>query len=438
MKRLSTREKVIYGVGAFGYGAVNQTFGNFLMFFGTAFLGLPGTLVGLAISVSTVWDAVTDPIVGTMSDNSSGGKLGKRQSFMLVGCIFIAIINVAIWSIPTGWNEPIKFFALLFTLLAVETFNTVYSTPYSALGIDMAKHYDDRTAVQSYKTAFQFLSLLVPSVLIMLGYIWVSVATSMLCVITGLITIFGTQGHKIVGVPLHTKFSLKNTWANFIAVAKLKNVGFLMLAYTISLLCGAVITSLGMHTFTYSFHFSPLQIPIIMGSLIVGIVVGQPLWCKISQRIDKKNTVLAAIVVVLVGMVLFSALLAVRSFVPRVVLLLLVSVTIIITSCGIGCLYTLPISMFADCIYLTDANGDNTATAMGFLTLCTKISNAVIMFVVGVVLDFIGFVGGGVTQTPFVSNALGTVLVVGVVISCVVSWFFYSKYDYTKETFAKN
>jgi Na+/melibiose symporter-like transporter len=435
VERLSVREKVIYGTGAFGYGAVNQTFGNFLMFFGTAVLGLSGTLMGLVISISTVWDAVTDPVVGTMSDNYSGGRLGKRQSFMLVGCVFIAVINIVIWSIPPGWSEPAKFFALLFTLLAVETFNTVYSTPYSALGIDMAKHYDDRTSVQSYKTAFQFLSLLVPSLLIMLGYVWVSVVTSLLCVLTGLITIFGTQKHKLTGVTLHTKFNLKKTWASFIAVAKLKNVGFLMLAYTISLLCGAVITSLGMHAFTYSFHFSSFQIPVIMGSLIVGIIAGQPLWYKVSKRIDKKNTVLAAIAVVLVGISLFSVLLAVRSFIPRYVLLMLVAAIIIIISCGIGCLYTLPISMFADCIYLADTNAESTATAMGFLTLCTKLSNAVIMFFVGVVLDSIGFIGGGVQQTPFVANALGTVLVVGVVVSCLISWRFYAKYGYTKENF---
>jgi Na+/melibiose symporter-like transporter len=435
MGRLTTREKVIYGLGAFGYGSVNQTFGNFLMFFGTAVLGLSGTLMGLVISISTVWDAVTDPIVGTMSDNSTGGKIGKRQSFMLVGCICIAVINISIWSIPVGWSEPVKFFALMLTLLAVETFNTVYSTPYSALGVDMATHYDDRTSIQSYKTAFQFLSLIVPSVLIMLGYVLVSVVTSFLCVATGLITIYGTGKYKITGAVPQTKFNIKKTWDNFLAIIKLKNVGILMLAYTVSLLCGAVVTCLGMHIFTYSFRFSPFQIPIIMGSLIIGIVAGQPLWCKISRKIDKKNTVLTAIATVMFGIVLFSILLAVRSFIPRYILLLLVCLTIIIVSCGVGCLYTLPMSMFADCIYLSNSGQDNTATAFGFLTLCTKITNAVIMFAVGVVLDAIGFVGGNSAQTPFVANALGVVLVFGVALSCVFSYLLYSKYGYTKDDF---
>lgn len=437
---MTTGRKVIYGVGAFGYGAVNQTFGNFLMFFGTAFLGLSGTLMGLAISVSTVWDAVTDPIVGTMSDNYHGGKLGKRQTFMLAGCIGIAVINVAIWSVPRGWNESVKFFTLLFTLLAIETFNTVYSTPYSALGVDMAANYNDRTGIQSYKTAFQFLSLLVPSVLISLGYIRVSVVTSLLCVITGLITIYGTKEYRGHNSAAPVKFNFKNTWENFISVAKLKNVGFLMLGYTVSLLCSAVITALGMHVFTYSFHFSAFQIPAVMVCLIMGVVAGQPLWCMVEKHIDKKNTVLAAIFTIIAGIALFSILLCVRAFIPRSILLIAVCAAVIIVSCGIGCLATMPISMFADCIYLSapkDAPG-NTATAMGFLTLCTKLSNAFIMFVIGIVLDLIGFVGGSSIQTRFVSNALGAALVAGVAVSCIISWIFYRRYTYTRDDFNKN
>ena len=428
MGKLTVREKMVYGVGAFGYGAVNQTFGNFLMFFGTAFLGLSGTLMGLAIAISTVWDAVTDPIVGAMSDRYHGGRLGRCQTFMLAGAIGIAVINISIWSVPSGWSEPVKFFAMLFTLLAVETFNTVYSTPYSALGIDMAANYDDRTGVQSYKTAFAFLSLLVPSMLISLGYVWISVVTSILCVATGLITIYGTRAYRGAKTVQPAKVS-------FFAVIKLKNVGVLMLGYTISLLCSAVITALGMHVFTYSFGFTALQIPIVMVCLIAGAIAAQPLWCAIAKRIDKKNTVLAAIYVILIGIVLFSALLAVRSLLPTAVLMLLVCMNVIIVAGGIGCLATLPISMFADCIYLGTPKDtpDNTATAMGFLTLCTKVSNAFIMFIVGIVLDVIGFAGGSAVQTPFVSNALGMVLVAGVALSCVISWAFYSKYTYTKK-----
>ena len=120
--------KLVYGVGAFGYGTVNQTLNNFLMFFGTGVLGLSGTLMGLAIALSTVWDAVTDPLVGAMSDNYRG-RLGKRHTFMLVGCLAVAGLNLLIWRINPAWSELTKFLVLLVGLLLIETFNTVYLTP---------------------------------------------------------------------------------------------------------------------------------------------------------------------------------------------------------------------------------------------------------------------------------------------------------------------
>ena len=98
---VARRDKFIYGVGAFGYGSVNQMLNNFLMFFGTGVLGLSGTLMGLAIAISTVWDAVTDPLVGALSDNYRG-RWGKRHVFMLVGCCGVALINFLIWNIFTN------------------------------------------------------------------------------------------------------------------------------------------------------------------------------------------------------------------------------------------------------------------------------------------------------------------------------------------------
>jgi len=78
----STKTKILYGTGAFGYGSIGQTVGSFLMFFGTGVLGIPGTLMGIAVAVSTVWDASTDPIVGHWSDRVKSRRFGKRHGFI--------------------------------------------------------------------------------------------------------------------------------------------------------------------------------------------------------------------------------------------------------------------------------------------------------------------------------------------------------------------
>ncbi len=442
--KVSKTDKLVYGVGAFGYGSVNQMLGNFLMFFGTGVLGLSGTLMGLAIAISTVWDAVTDPLVGAMSDNYRG-RFGKRHTFMLIGCFGVAALNLLIWNISPAWGETSKFLVLLVALLLIETFNTVYSTPYGALGFDMCQTYHERTSIQGYKTVFQSAALLVPSLLMGIvlvpkavatmdtatsGYCVIANITSALCILTGMITIFGTRRYRSSRTQpmpdLHATVKPKKVSfiAEFFAILDERNNVFLIAAYAVALSCSAFLTSLGMHVFTYTFHFSSLQISFVMGCLVAGVITGQPLWCQVSNRLGKKQTVQVALWVVLVGVAGFALLLTARLFLPHGCVLWLLSADILMISIGVGCIYSLPISMFADNIKM-----ENTALATGFLTFCTKCTNALVTFIVGLLLDVIGFQSGVATQTLEVSTALGWVLVGGVTVAGLGAWFLFGKYQ---------
>ena len=62
--KLSLKTKFAYGVGNLGYASLAQTVNNFIMFFGTSVLGVSGTLVGLAVALSTFWDGISDPLIG--------------------------------------------------------------------------------------------------------------------------------------------------------------------------------------------------------------------------------------------------------------------------------------------------------------------------------------------------------------------------------------
>jgi Na+/melibiose symporter-like transporter len=446
-----------YGLGAFGYGSTGQALGSFLMFFGTSILAIPGTLMGIAVGVSTVWDAATDPIVGHMSDNTRSKSLGKRHGFILFAAIAVAIINVMIWSINPAWSTMSKFFVLLILLLVLETFNTGYSTPYSALGMDMSKSYNERTAIQGFKTTFSFLSLLVPSLLMTLflspsefitmnastrGYVSISYITSALCIICGVICFAGTLRFKKPAdplPPLARKSRMRDIFADFFSIVKQRNVARLITGYAVSLSAGAFITALGFHVFTYSFHFTTLEVPIIMFCFIAGIIAGQPIWYYVSKKYDKVTALILALGTVLLGIVIFSAVFILRNNIESNQILTLVALTILVCGAGTGALHSLPISMFADLItkFNAERGRDDTAKATGFLTFCTKISNAFIMFVIGVSLDLIGFRGHSPIQTLATQDWLGYLLIAGVTIACVSAVFIYSKYNYNKSDFDK-
>ena len=446
-KPLSRKTKLLYGVGAFGYGSIGQTISSFLMFFGTGILGIPGALMGLTIALSTIWDATTDPFVGYFSDRTSSKRFGKRHGFLLVGCVGVAVLNLALWSISPELPTLTKFFFLLGILLVFETFCTIYSTPYQALGLDLSKNYQDRTAVQGYRTTFAFSALLVPSILMSVflapgsssrGYIGIALVTSALCIICGLVAFAGTYKHRTKSTATEEpRKKVSSIFEEFFSVFRQKNVARLVIGYAVSLSAGAFIMTLGLHIFTYSFMFSTLEIPFIMLSLILGIIIGQPIWFYFSRRTDKVNALITALGIVILGMVVFSFVLAFRNSLPPGVVLPLVCFMIFLCGLGTGCLYSLPMSMFADCIDKEKMRTgvDKTAISAGFLTFSMKISNAFIMFIIGVSLDLIGFRGNLATQSVSVQNWLGWVLIIGVVLSCLIAMIIYKGYSYNRKDF---
>ena len=448
MGRVSHKTKFLYGIGAFGYGSIGQTINSFGMFFGTGVLGIPGTLMGLAIGISTIWDATTDPFVGHFSDRTKSRFFGKRHGWIIFAAILVAIFNLMLWSVPMNLSTMGKFWLLLIVLLLLETFNTCYSTPYGALGLDLSQNYDDRTAVQNYRTAFSFSSLLVPSILMIFflqdprniaGYRSIALITSILCIVCAAICFAGTYKHRSIKQDnpeeKKSRAKISDVFEGFFGIVRQKNVGLLIAGYAISLSAGAFITSLGLHVFTFTFGFSTMQIPIIMVCLIAGIIIAQPLWYFVSRHTDKIVALIMALGMLLICMALFASILVFRGFLPPDVALVLISLVIFLSGIGTGCLYSMPISMFADCIarHQEQTGTDNTGKCAGFLTFSTKTSNAFILFIIGLSLDIIGFNGANAEQTQSVQNWLGWLLIAGVVIAATSAMLIYSNYSYTRE-----
>ena len=127
-------KKLFYGFGSLSYSVISQTISNFFMFFATSVLGINGTLVGLAVAISTIWDGISDTLVGYASDNVPIGKMGKRNGYMLIATIGMSIANIFLWCVPNDIAVIYKFVWILLSLIIIETFNTMFSTPFMALG----------------------------------------------------------------------------------------------------------------------------------------------------------------------------------------------------------------------------------------------------------------------------------------------------------------
>ncbi len=122
------------------------------------------TILGLITALCRVWDAVSDPLIANLSDNSKNPK-GRRMPFMRFAAIPFAIITVLIFICPSlisggkepsGWN--VAWVAV--TLVLFYTFMTIYCTPYNALISEFGKTQDDRMNISTYISLTYFAGTL--------------------------------------------------------------------------------------------------------------------------------------------------------------------------------------------------------------------------------------------------------------------------------------
>ncbi len=149
---LAFTTKLSYGVGQAAEGLKNGAFGIFLLFYYNHVLGLSGTLAGLALGIALVFDAVTDPLVGSLSDNWRS-RLGRRHPFMYTAIIPLAISFYFLLAPPALSETGLFFWLLTFAVLARGAM-TLYYVPHVALGAELSSNFEERTNIVGYRQFF--------------------------------------------------------------------------------------------------------------------------------------------------------------------------------------------------------------------------------------------------------------------------------------------
>lgn len=156
-KKLKIHELWGYASGEGATAITMNGIGNFSMLFYTQILGMRPELVGIALFVATIWDAITDPLMGTISDRTNS-RFGRRHPYMLVGGVVLAISFLAVWFVPESFRgEKPLFIYLLAVNIFIKTAFTLFIVPYTALGFEMCKTDNDRARLQGVRYAFNMV-----------------------------------------------------------------------------------------------------------------------------------------------------------------------------------------------------------------------------------------------------------------------------------------
>jgi len=149
--RIPWVQLIAYGLGGFVPIALFNSVGQLSGLIVNVGLGVSAVLVGVAQMVPRFWDAITDPIMGHITDNTRT-PWGRRRPYILVGGIAVAVTFVAMWAVPREWDVMPQFWYFLGMSLLFYTAVTMFEIPHGALGMEMTADYHERTKLFSAKS----------------------------------------------------------------------------------------------------------------------------------------------------------------------------------------------------------------------------------------------------------------------------------------------
>jgi glycoside/pentoside/hexuronide:cation symporter, GPH family len=158
--RVPIMQKVTYGAGgAVDWFTTGLTGRLYMPVFNLGF-GVAPQMLGLIMMIYRIWDAITDPIMGNISDNTRT-RWGRRRPYILIGSILIAIISPLLYRPPTQWGtNGVAIYVLIMGILAYAA-TTIWSMSYNSLMLEMTPNYDERTRISAVRTLFTKFGVLV-------------------------------------------------------------------------------------------------------------------------------------------------------------------------------------------------------------------------------------------------------------------------------------
>lgn len=158
-KEIKTQNIIFYGMGDLYGGGAFFVIGTLFLIFLTDVIGLTPAKAGLVLVLGKSWDAISDPLMGYISDHTRS-RFGRRRVYFLIGIIPIALSFFLLWY-PAEFNsETFLFLYYVFAYIFFSTIFTMVMVPYSALNAEMTENYQIRTRLSASKMLFsQFSSV---------------------------------------------------------------------------------------------------------------------------------------------------------------------------------------------------------------------------------------------------------------------------------------
>jgi GPH family glycoside/pentoside/hexuronide:cation symporter len=342
-----TSRRLAYAAPAFAMAVVGIPVYVFLPKFYSDVVGVDVAFLGLVLLSVRIFDAVTDPLIGLLSDRSRT-RFGRRRPWVLLGSLPLAASLAFLFGPPVGLSQPGLWFAVW--IYALFLFWTLVTVPYESLGAEITFDYDERTQVLGLRDG-----------MLLAGTVVAAATPSALAALVGLPA--GPEGERakfawvaalyaplIVAACTWCALAVRESgaaaranaglWRGLALVRRNRPFAILLASYGVAAIGSNLPATLLPYYVEYVLHSDRLDLFLVL-YLVTGVVF-LPAWIRLSERFGKKQAWLGA-------MALNTGAFAGVFFLgPGDVALY--GVLVVLSGVGLGATLAIPSSMQADVI----------------------------------------------------------------------------------------
>jgi len=411
-------QKAAFGAGHLVLNLLPGALGVFMFFLLTAF-GMDPLKAGILGALPRLFDALTDPIMGFVSDNTKS-RWGRRRPYIFVGAILSGLLFAALWQLDPENSQSYNFWYFLIFSMIFLIGNTMFATPLVGLGYEMTSDYNERTRLMAFsQTVGQIAWMIVPWFWVLIadpdlfdtqavGVRQLSLYVGGACIILGVLPAIFCKGIDSAHMENRKQISFKTMFSNLIELFKgivqvAKNKPFMKL-------CGATFLVFNGFQMVASFSFFIIVYYMFNGdyaeagnwpawfSTITAVVTAFaviPIISFIANKKGKRNAFIISTVISIIGYILKW-----WGFDPGNPWLMFMPIPFM--AFGLGGLFTLMMSMTADVCDLDELNNGmprKEGTFGAIYWWMVKIGQSLALFLGGLVLKIVGFDGNAANQT---------------------------------------
>ena len=405
---LSLKVKLGYGICDLGGNLFFTVIAFLLLNYLTDTVGLSAGLAGILIMTGKIWDAVTDPVTGYISDRTKS-RWGRRRPYILFGSFPLFLFMIIMFTNPKLASQTLIFTWGLVVYCLLCLAYTLVNIPYNAMTPELTQDFHERTVLNGYRFGFAVIGTLAGAGAALplinsfadknTGFTVMGALFGFIMLATALITFFTV---KEPGVP--PEESLLGFFETYKRVFQNKPYVLILSVYTLHVTAITLVSGIAIYYFKYIHHDEPkttIAMLILLGTAMIFI----PVSVLLAKRMGKKG-------VYGLGMLIFSIVILLLYAVGHTHDIRVSFALMFFAGIGMGFTYALPYAIVPDAVeydYLL-TNRRTQGAFYGIWTFGIKIGQALALGITGLVLSCTGYLPD-VVQTD--SALLGIRLLFG-------------------------